>query len=159
MFLLFEKMEKIILDYCGQIQEIVGLYQREHVYRDLLLQRLRTTYSDALPEVVVPFRSDAGNGHCLRIDIDVPSQKAMLELKSTNAMTKEEVFWQVRSYLENMDRTTGYIVNFMSKQRVVELFVVRKTDKHTASGMRKYTRSVALYTQKLGKVFEEELEL
>jgi GxxExxY protein len=146
-------MEQQLLLIASKIQEKIGLYQREHVYRDILLQELRSQYSDVVPETVFPI-AGMGNGHCLRLDVDIPSEKTIIEMKSTNAPTKEEVFWQVRTYLENTNRTTAYVINFMSKQRCVELFKVSKTEQVTAKNkMRIYEKSGPFYSEPLEQVF------
>lgn len=132
-------MEQQLLSLTSKIQENIGLYQREHIYRDILLQQLRDHYPDAVPERVFPF-SGTGNGHCIRLDIDIPNENTVIEMKSTNTTTKDEVFWQVRTYLENTERSTAYIINFMSKQQCVEIYKVTKTDQFTKNKMRMYTK-------------------
>ena len=96
-----------------------------------------------------------GNNQGARTDIELPQLNCIIEMKATNNITKEEVFWQLRNYLEQRDdRDWGIIVNFVSKKigkglkgPRVELFMMIKTDRfvttqHSLSAMNNYNELV-----------------
>ena len=57
-----------------------------------------------------------GDNQSLRSDIELPTLNAILELKSSNNVTKEEHIWQLRNYLDQRkDMKWGIVINFISK--------------------------------------------
>lgn len=150
-------------EICEIIQHSAGLYHKEGLYQDMVIKYLRRWYNrdcEYLRETVFPWKfmnpdgTDKfiiGNNQGARTDIELPQLKCIIEMKATNNITKEEVFWQLRNYLEQRDdRDWGIIVNFISKKigkgvngPRVELFMMIKTNRfvttqHSLSAMNNY---------------------
>tara|TARA_Y200000002_G_scaffold380839_1_gene393304 strand:- start:49 stop:591 length:543 start_codon:yes stop_codon:yes gene_type:complete len=109
---------------CDDILYKNGPFLKEGIYQEILHHELSILH--LIPKREVVFSSyfiDSignqifiGNSHSLRTDIEIPSKKCILELKSSSNDTKEENIWQLRNYLEQRpDIDYGIVINFVSK--------------------------------------------
>ena len=118
------KFAKEITDICFGILYRAGPYQKEGLYQTLLIHELTKRKYKTIRERVFNMTftdSDGdevfvGDNQSLRTDIELPELRGILELKSTNAATKEENIWQLKNYLyQRKDIQWGLLINFISK--------------------------------------------
>ena len=118
------ELTKKICDICFDIILRCGPFMKETIYQDLLIHELNQIGVSTTRELVFNYRFNDSygnpvticNNQFLRTDVELPTNEAILELKSTTAATKEEQLWQLRNYLENReDRTWGVVINFIHK--------------------------------------------
>jgi hypothetical protein len=123
-FPIIKKTAEQITAICERIIFTAGPYLKEGIYQDLLVHELRLKKLDPSREMVFNYKfvdsngNDLiiGNNQFLRSDIELPSLKGILELKSSGAPTKDDNIWQLRNYLEQRpDRNWGLVINFISK--------------------------------------------
>lgn len=120
-----------VREFAKQITEIsygilyrAGPYHKEGLYQTLLIHELAKRKFKTIRERVLNMTftdSDGdevfiGDNQSLRTDIELPDLRGILELKSTNAATKEENIWQLKHYLhQRKDIQWGLLINFISK--------------------------------------------
>lgn len=166
-------------EICEIIQHSAGLYHKEGLYQDMVIKYLRSWYNrdfEYLRETVFPWKfmnpdgTDKfiiGNNQGARTDIELPQLNCIIEMKATNNITKEEVFWQLRNYLEQRDdRDWGIIVNFVSKKigkglvgPRVELFMMIKTNRfvttqHSLSAINNYNNNLVKTTKSNMRIYQ-----
>lgn len=115
--------EKIVA-ICDGILLRAGPYHKEGLYQTLLIHELVKLGIPTTRERVfnMVFKDSegkdvfVGDNQSLRTDIELPTLKGILELKSSGNSTKDENIWQLRNYLEQRDDMTwGIVINFISK--------------------------------------------
>ena len=115
--------EKIVA-ICDGILLRAGPYHKEGLYQTLLIHELAKLGIPTTRERVfnMVFKDSegkdvfVGDNQSLRTDIELPTLKGILELKSSGNSTKDENIWQLRNYLEQRDDMTwGIVINFISK--------------------------------------------
>jgi len=114
----------------------------EKFYQHMLIANLKVCgYENTVYEEVFSYKFEDMNGNIIRIghgmnartDVELPDLKMLLELKSSNTLTKAEHIAQCRNYLiQRPDLTMGVVINFISKESVdscpyVQMDVLVKT--------------------------------
>ena len=105
--------EKIVA-ICDGILLRAGPYHKEGLYQTLLIHELVKLGIPTTRERVfnMVFKDSegkdvfVGDNQSLRTDIELPTLKGILELKSSGNSTKDENIWQLRNYLEQRDDMT-----------------------------------------------------
>ena len=119
-----QDLTKFIFKTCESIILRCGPFLKEGIYQDILVHELQKNNIQATRELVFPYQFQDSDGHpiyigncqSLRSDIELPKFHALLELKASSSLTKEENIFQLRNYLENRyDKTWGLLINFVSK--------------------------------------------
>lgn len=136
------KFLECLKDVCYWTQLTVGPHMAEKFYQHMLIVNLKVCgYENTVYEDVFAYKFEDMNGKVVRIghgmnartDVELPDLNILLELKSSNAVTKAEHIAQCRNYLINRpDLNMGIVINFISKESVdscpyVQIDVLVKT--------------------------------